>query len=248
MAARDEFIATVAHELRNPIAPLTFQVQAGDRTRRNRWPRPATPVSVEWMQVATARHGATPASTAGNARPPPRRVAPVDGADRSATRTDEPRRRGARRHRTLRRRAGRRAVHTDAVRARDSDGRVGSAARRADLPQPPVQCDSIRRGTTDRRRGRCRSRISRRFRFAITASASRRDQQSQIFERFERGVEQRSGGFGIGLWIVQEHLRRHGRHRVGRERPRRGRLFYRHAAARATSGTSVDMPDRRELR
>jgi signal transduction histidine kinase len=29
------------------------------------------------------------------------------------------------------------------------------------------------------------------------------DQQSRIFERFERGVEQRSGGFGVGLWIVR---------------------------------------------
>ena len=29
------------------------------------------------------------------------------------------------------------------------------------------------------------------------------DQQTRIFERFERGVEQRSGGFGIGLWVVQ---------------------------------------------
>jgi signal transduction histidine kinase len=27
VAARDEFIATVAHELRNPIAPLTFQLR-----------------------------------------------------------------------------------------------------------------------------------------------------------------------------------------------------------------------------
>jgi signal transduction histidine kinase len=30
-----------------------------------------------------------------------------------------------------------------------------------------------------------------------------RDQQARIFERFERGVEQRSGGFGIGLWVVK---------------------------------------------
>jgi signal transduction histidine kinase len=29
------------------------------------------------------------------------------------------------------------------------------------------------------------------------------DLQSRIFERFERGVEQRSGGFGVGLWIVR---------------------------------------------
>ena len=30
-----------------------------------------------------------------------------------------------------------------------------------------------------------------------------RDQQTRIFERFERGAEQRSGGFGIGLWVVK---------------------------------------------
>jgi signal transduction histidine kinase len=29
------------------------------------------------------------------------------------------------------------------------------------------------------------------------------DQQSKIFERFERGAERRSGGFGVGLWIVR---------------------------------------------
>jgi signal transduction histidine kinase len=28
-------------------------------------------------------------------------------------------------------------------------------------------------------------------------------QQAKIFERFERGLGQRSGGFGIGLWIVR---------------------------------------------
>jgi signal transduction histidine kinase len=29
------------------------------------------------------------------------------------------------------------------------------------------------------------------------------DQQARIFERFERGSAPRSGGFGIGLWIVR---------------------------------------------
>jgi signal transduction histidine kinase len=28
-------------------------------------------------------------------------------------------------------------------------------------------------------------------------------QHARIFERFERGTEQRSGGFGIGLWVVR---------------------------------------------
>ena len=29
------------------------------------------------------------------------------------------------------------------------------------------------------------------------------DQLSRIFERFERGAAQRSGGFGVGLWVVK---------------------------------------------
>jgi len=29
------------------------------------------------------------------------------------------------------------------------------------------------------------------------------DHLPKIFERFERGLEQRSGGFGIGLWVVR---------------------------------------------
>ena len=35
------------------------------------------------------------------------------------------------------------------------------------------------------------------------ASASRAISRMRIFERFERGIEQRSGGFGIGLWVVK---------------------------------------------
>ena len=29
------------------------------------------------------------------------------------------------------------------------------------------------------------------------------DHQARVFERFERGAGQRSGGFGIGLWLVR---------------------------------------------
>jgi signal transduction histidine kinase len=29
------------------------------------------------------------------------------------------------------------------------------------------------------------------------------DQQPRIFERFEQGAERRSGGFGVGLWVVR---------------------------------------------
>jgi signal transduction histidine kinase len=38
-----------------------------------------------------------------------------------------------------------------------------------------------------------------------------RDRQRRIFERFERGVEeQHYGGFGIGLWVVQQVVEAHG--------------------------------------
>jgi signal transduction histidine kinase len=29
------------------------------------------------------------------------------------------------------------------------------------------------------------------------------DQQARIFDRFERGAASRSGGFGVGLWVVR---------------------------------------------
>jgi len=49
VSARDEFIATVAHELRNPIAPLAFQVRlALDKTEQTA--RAGIALSVEWMQ------------------------------------------------------------------------------------------------------------------------------------------------------------------------------------------------------
>ena len=70
VAARDEFIATVAHELRNPIAPLTFQVRLA-LNKTEQFAAAGAPVSVEWIQTAAAWHGATPASTARDARSPP---------------------------------------------------------------------------------------------------------------------------------------------------------------------------------
>jgi hypothetical protein len=50
VGARDEFIATVAHELRNPIAPLTFQVRLA-LNKAEQFAAAGTPVSVEWIQT-----------------------------------------------------------------------------------------------------------------------------------------------------------------------------------------------------
>ena len=89
------------------------------------------------------------------------------------------------------------------LRARRGDRLVGPGAARADLPQPPVECDPIRRGTT-----RLTVVVDADQDFATLQVRDHGvgiapDQQARIFERFERGVEQRSGGFGIGLWVVK---------------------------------------------
>ena len=54
MAARDEFIATVAHELRNPIAPLMFQVRLSI-DRAEQMDRAGEPVSADWARAQLRR-------------------------------------------------------------------------------------------------------------------------------------------------------------------------------------------------
>jgi signal transduction histidine kinase len=47
--ARDEFIATVAHELRNPIAPLTLQVRLA-LNKVERLTADGEPIAADWVQ------------------------------------------------------------------------------------------------------------------------------------------------------------------------------------------------------
>ena len=54
MAARDEFIATVAHELRNPIAPLMFQVRLSI-DKAEQMERAGEPLSAEWARAQLRR-------------------------------------------------------------------------------------------------------------------------------------------------------------------------------------------------
>ena len=54
---------------------------------------------------------------------------------------------------------------------------------------------------------------------------------ARIFERFERGVEQRSGGFGIGLWIVRNICVAMGGTVTVESEARRRCVFHGHAAA-----------------
>ena len=201
VGARDEFIATVAHELRNPIAPLTFQV----RLALNKMEQIAAAggaVSVDWIQ----------SQFRGIERRLHRLLETLDRLlDVSRLST------------------GRIDLQADEVNLAELVREVLTSLD-AELAVARCKLTLSEHGDTtgswDRLRLEqiCRNLLSNAIRFGagapieISVSADRdfvvlriRDhgigiapeQQARLFERFERGIEQRSGGFGIGLWVVR---------------------------------------------
>jgi PAS domain S-box-containing protein len=201
VGARDEFIATVAHELRNPIAPLTFQVRLA-LNKTEQLAAAGTPVSLEWIQTQLR----------GMERRLHRLLETLDRLlDVSRLST------------------GRIDLQTEPMNLAEVVREVVEGFE-AELAAARCRLTMSARGTStgvwDRLRVEqvCRNLLSNAIRFGAGrpievavdadqdfASVAIRDhgvgiapeQQSKIFERFERGVEQRSGGFGIGLWIVR---------------------------------------------
>ena len=201
VGARDEFIATVAHELRNPIAPLTFQVRLA-LNKAEQFAAAGTAVSVEWIQtqlrgveqrlhrlletldrlldvsrLSTGRIDlqAEPVDLAEVVREV------IDGFDAELA--------VARCKLTLSAR-GMATGSWDRLRVEQVFRNLLSNAIRFGAGRPievAVDADHDFASVTVRDHG-----------IGIAP-----DQQSKIFERFERGSEQRSGGFGIGLWIVR---------------------------------------------
>jgi signal transduction histidine kinase len=201
VGARDEFIATVAHELRNPIAPLTFQVRLA-LNKAEQLAAAGRTVSVEWIQ--TQLHGVehrlhrlleTLDRLLDVSRLSTGRIdlqaEPMDLAD----------------------------VVRDVIDGFDAE----LAVARCKLT---LSARGMATGSWDRLRVEqvVRNLLSNAIRFGagrpieVSVGADHDfatvairdhgigiapDQQSKIFERFERGTEQRSGGFGIGLWIVR---------------------------------------------
>ena len=201
VAARDEFIATVAHELRNPIAPLTFQVRLA-LNKTEQLASAGTPVSVEWIR--TQLRGVEQ-----------RLHRLLETLDRLLD--------------VSRLSTGRIDLQLERMNLGDV---VREVVDGLDAELAVARCKltlSEHReatGVWDRLRVEqiCRNILSNAIRFGAGrpidvavdadhdfASIMVRDhgigiapeQQSKIFERFERGVEQRSGGFGVGLWIVR---------------------------------------------
>jgi PAS domain S-box-containing protein len=201
VAARDEFIATVAHELRNPIAPLTFQVRIA-LIKAEQLAAAGTPVSVEWIQ--TQLRGVEQ-----------RLHRLLETLDRLLD--------------VSRLSTGRIDLQLESMNLGDAvrdvvdvfEAELAVARCKLTLSERAVAT-----GSWDRLRVEqvLRNLLSNAIRFGagrpidIVVDADRdfarvvvrdhgvgiaSDQQAKIFERFERGVEQRSGGFGIGLWIVR---------------------------------------------
>jgi signal transduction histidine kinase len=201
VAARDEFIATVAHELRNPIAPLTFQVRLA-LNKTEQFAAADTPVSVEWIQTQLR----------GMERRLHRLLETLDrllDVSRISTgRIDlqaEP--------------MDLAEVVREVIDAFDAEFAVARCT-------VTLSVQGTATGAWDRLRVEqvCRNLLSNAIRFGagrpieVAVDADHdfarvavrdhgvgiaADHQSKIFERFERGVEQRTGGFGIGLWIVK---------------------------------------------
>jgi PAS domain S-box-containing protein len=201
VGARDEFIATVAHELRNPIAPLTFQVRLA-LNKAEQLAAAGRVVSVEWIQTQLRgvehrlhRLLETLDRLLDVSRLSTGRIdlqaEPMDLAD----------------------------VVRDVIDGFDAE----LAVARCKLT---LSARGMATGSWDRLRVEqvVRNLLSNAIRFGAGrpidvavdadhdfATVAVRDhgigiapdQQLKIFERFERGAEQRSGGFGIGLWIVR---------------------------------------------
>jgi signal transduction histidine kinase len=201
VGARDEFIATVAHELRNPIAPLTFQVRLA-LNKTDQLAATGASVSVDWVQTQL--------------RGVERRLHRVlETLDRLLD--------------VSRLSTGRIDLQIEPMNVADVVREVIDAceAELAVARCKLILSDSGHAtGEWDRLRVEqvCRNLLSNAIRFGagrpieVVVDADRDfasltvrdhgvgipiDQQSKIFERFEQGGERRNGGFGIGLWLVR---------------------------------------------
>jgi PAS domain S-box-containing protein len=201
VASRDEFIATVAHELRNPVAPLMFQLRlAIEKTEH--MAAAGGPLPSEWVQSQFRRLEQ-------------RLHRLLETLDRLL---DVSRLSTGRIDLQLETMNLSRAVR-DVIGTFDAELGIArctlvfSEGNEATGSWDLLRIEQI-----------CRNLVSNAIRFGAGrpidvvvdadpdfATLQVRDRgvgiapnmHTRIFERFERGPEQRSGGFGIGLWVVK---------------------------------------------
>jgi signal transduction histidine kinase len=201
VSERDEFIATVAHELRNPIAPLTFQVRFA-LGKIEQVASTGTPPSTAWVQ-----------SQLRSVEQRLHRL--LETLDRLLD--------------VSRLTTGRIDLQLERM---DLAETVREVVTTLDAELAVARCeltfatDGDTTGTWDRWRVEqiCRNLMSNAMRFGagrpieVTVRGDDRfatlrvrdhgigiprEQQARLFGRFEQGPGQRSGGFGIGLWVVK---------------------------------------------
>ena len=202
VAARDDFIATVAHELRNPLSPLMFQVRLSI-DKAEQMDRTGEPMSAEWARAQLGRIEQ-------------RLHRLLEILDRLL---DVSRLATGRIDLELERVDLVESLK-DVLASFEAELAVARCEVRLTTPATVTGCwDRLRLDQV------CRNLVSNAIRFGAgrpidvsieaddtTARLLVRDhgigippeKQALIFERFERAPEaSRSGGFGIGLWVVR---------------------------------------------
>ena len=198
VAARDNFIAVAAHELRNPMTPIVGQVELLLARARREGASAATITGLERLELSVGHYvrRATALLEISRLNAGQMRLEPTtfDMAPFVAETT--------RNYDMLAARAGS-VLRCDAkgpvvgVWDRLSteqiiDNLVSNAIRYGDGKPIQVELVADEAGVT--------------LRVVDTGVGIAPDDQNRIFERFEQaiGSRQKSGGFGIGLWLVRE--------------------------------------------
>ena len=201
VASRDEFIATVAHELRNPVAPLMFQLRLAIEKAEHMAPA-GEALPSEWVQSQLRRIEQ-------------RLHRLLETLDRLLD--------------VSRLSTGRIDLQPEPMNlARVVRDVIGTFEAELSVARCTVVLTERQEATGSwdvlRIEQICRNLVSNAIRFGAgrpidvvvdadpeCATLEVRDHgvgiaptlHTRIFERFERGAEQRSGGFGIGLWVVK---------------------------------------------
>jgi signal transduction histidine kinase len=201
VASRDEFIATVAHELRNPVAPLMFQLRLAIEKAEHMAPS-GEALPSEWVQAQLRRIEQ-------------RLHRLLETLDRLLD--------------VSRLSTGRIDLQPEPMNlARVVRDVIGTFEAELSVARCTVVVTERQEATGSwdvlRIEQICRNLVSNAIRFGAgrpidvvidadheCATLYVRDRgvgiaptlHRRIFERFERGAEQRSGGFGIGLWVVK---------------------------------------------